>query len=247
MEWGFLVLLATLLQAGILSILLILVPLLFLPRRATRLRDRGATVVYFTCLGLGYLFIEVVYIQKFTLFLANPMFSVSVVIASFLVFSGLGSLCFGMRRAGGTASAGPRLSWLVGAVGGILGLLVGYGLVFPIIFAACMGWGTVWKVCLSVGLIAPLGFCMGIPFPFGLQRLHWQARDLTPWAYGINGYASVLSSLLATWIAISSGFQMVLLVAGGMYLLAAAALGRIFCGKPSPDNGGDRIFMSSPS
>ncbi|MBD3326010.1 SAM-dependent methyltransferase, partial [candidate division KSB3 bacterium] len=75
MEWGFLVLLATLLQAGILSILLILVPLLFLPRRATRLRDRGATVVYFTCLGLGYLFIEVVYIQKFTLFLANPVFS----------------------------------------------------------------------------------------------------------------------------------------------------------------------------
>jgi spermidine synthase len=227
-EWGYLVLLATLLQASVVSIILIIIPLSLLPRRSISLRYKLYTVIYFTCLGLGYLFIEMVCIQKFTLFLANPVAAVSVVIASFLIFSGFGSLYFELR----VASCELRVSnhnlqfttynsQLAFAVSGIIGLSLIYALFLSSVFSACAGWSYFLKVLLSVICIAPLGFCMGIPFPFGLKRLNQQTKELVPWAYGINGYASVLSSLIATCVAISSGFQTVMLCAGILYVLAA--------------------------
>jgi len=97
-EWGYLVLLATLLQAGAICIILIIVPLLALPRKSTRFYYKAYTCLYFICLGLGYLFLEMVFIQKFTLFLANPVYAVSVIISSFLISSGLGSLYFESRK-----------------------------------------------------------------------------------------------------------------------------------------------------
>lgn len=234
-EWGYLVLLATLLQAGLVSLILIVLPLFVLPRRLTPIRYKIYTVIYFICLGLGYLFVEMVYIQKFTLFLANPVSAVSVVIASFLIFSGLGSLFFEFRVSSSnalSATCHPERSRrarqqsklctpLLLAVGGIIGVSFGYMLFLSGIFSLCAGWNDSLKILLSVALIAPLGFCMGIPFPFGLKQLSYLADELVPWAYGINGYASVLSSLIATCVAISSGFQTVILLAGMLYALAA--------------------------
>ncbi len=249
-EWGYLVLLATLFQAGLLSIVLILLPLLTMSRRnrgRRALQRPGAwrlyTLFYFTCLGFAYLFLEVAYIQKFTLFLAHPVTSASVVIAAFLLSSGFGSLFFEVWGTGNTVDlnlgtptslsaerAGwkpafpshlaPRTSQLIFAVAGIIGVTTVYMVFLSDIFALCAGWHPWGKILLSVALIVPLGFCMGIPFPFGLKFLHHRADELVPWAYGINGYASVLSSLLATWIAISFGFQTVLFCAGVLYVLA---------------------------
>ncbi|MCP4399139.1 MAG: SAM-dependent methyltransferase [bacterium] len=209
-EWGYLVLLATLLQAGLLSLLLILVPLLFLPRRTVRFREVLTTTLFFGSLGLGYLFIEMVCIQKFTLFLANPVLTASVLIASFLIFSGLGSLCFEFRQAGSTL--------FFGAISGIVLLCLFYTLFLSSLFSTCAGWGSAAKILLSILCIAPLGFCMGIPFPCGLKYVGRRTEQLVPWAYGVNGCASVLSSLIATSIAISHGFQSVFLLAGLLYL-----------------------------
>ena len=213
-EWGYLVLLATLLQAGLLSLLLILLPLLFLPRRSVRGRQVVAATIFFGSLGLGYLFIEMVCIQKFTLFLANPVLTASVVIASFLIFSGIGSLAFESRR------AGTALFFM--AVSGIVLLCLVYSLFLSRLFALCAGWESGAKTLLSILCIAPLGFCLGIPFPCGLKYMGRRVEGLVPWAYGVNGCASVLSSLLATSIAISHGFQRVFLLAGLLYLGAAA-------------------------
>ncbi len=94
-EWGYLVLIATLLQAVLVSLFLILFPLFVLRKKKRSPRFRLAVILYFSCLGLGYLFIEMVCIQQFALFLAHPTSAVSVVIASFLIFSGCGSL-FGL-------------------------------------------------------------------------------------------------------------------------------------------------------
>ncbi len=219
-EWGYLVLLATLLQAAVLSLLLILLPLGFLRRRHASTRIRRLpnswylfTVLYFTCLGLGYLFLEMVCIQKFLLFLAAPAVSASVVIASFLIFSGCGSLYSEFRNVS-----------LPAAVAGILLCAAGYATLFPVLFTACAHWNGIAKILLTVVLIAPAAFCMGIPFPYGLRLLNRQADDLIPWAYGINGCASVLSSLLATMLAISCGFQTVILCAAVLYALAALAV-----------------------
>lgn len=223
-EWGYLVLLATLLQAGFISIVLILLPLTVLSRRMQNTPGKAGsrdwhlyTVFYFTCLGLGYLFLEMVFIQKFLLFLADPAYTASVVIASFLIFSGFGSLYVET----GNWKLGTRNSQVFLAIGGIVGLSLGYVVVLPAIFSFCSGWATAWRMLLTVGIIAPLGFCMGIPFPVGVHRLHSHAAPLIPWAYGINGCASVLSALIATSLAISWGFRAVMLLAGGLYLVAA--------------------------
>jgi hypothetical protein len=240
-EWGYLVLLATLLQAGVISIVLIIAPLLALPRKSTRFHDKVSTCVYFTCLGLGYLFLEMVCIQKFTLFLANPVYAVSVVISSFLISSGFGSLYFEIRNSkpvlseveGVEIRTTPRTSHptthnaqLFFAVGGIIGVSLTYLLFLPAIFSYCSGWSTPLRILVTVVLIAPLGFCMGIPFPLGMKQVNIRASQLVPWAYGINGCASVLSSLIATCLAISWGFPAVILLAGMLYVIAAGTVYR---------------------
>jgi spermidine synthase len=236
-EWGYLVLLATLVQATVISIVLILIPLLVIPRQSRRQRPTGRrgrltwyglVLLYFTCLGLGYLWLEIVFIQKFTLFLASPMYAVPVIIASFLVFSGVGSWYWGAclssparKLESSHRAVGADAFPVILAVGGLIGLSLGYLLLFPVLFEYGAAWTTLGKMVCTLILIAPLGFCMGFPFPAGLHRLHRQADELLPWAYGINGCASVLSPLLATCIAIPWGFRAVTLLAAGVYALAA--------------------------
>ena len=77
------------------------------------------------------------------------------------------------------------------------------------------------KMALSIALIAPLAFCMGMPFPIGLNRVANSAPDFIPWAWGINGFASVISAALATLLAIEFGFTVVVLFALGLYATAA--------------------------
>jgi hypothetical protein len=79
------------------------------------------------------------------------------------------------------------------------------------------------KVAIAVALIAPLAFCMGMPFPLGLKRVSERAPRWVPWAWGINGCASVLSAILATLLAIHFGFTLVVALAMALYVLAAAA------------------------
>jgi len=231
-EWGYLVLIATLLQATIVSLFLILLPLFVLRKKKRTCRLRSAAILYFTCLGLGYLFIEMVCIQQFSLFLAHPTSATSIVIASFLIFSGCGSLFWAARaekrKRTYSACSEETLSqfeshkrFFLFAVMGIIICLILYMSGLSRVFGECFGWNYTFKVFLTILLIAPLSFCLGIPFPLGLKSLRRQAEELVPWAYGINGYASVLSSLIATCLAISFGFQTVIFLAMLLYLLAA--------------------------
>ena len=90
------------------------------------------------------------------------------------------------------------------------------------LFQQLMGLADSIKMVLSVFLIAPLAFCMGMPFPIGLNRVAGSAPDFIPWAWGINGFASVISASLATLLAIELGFTAVVLFALVCYASAAA-------------------------
>ena len=208
--------------AIVISALLILVPLFALPSRRQTAQSKLFTAIYFTCLGLSYLFLEMAMIQALTLFLAHPIYSVSGSIAAFLIFSGWGSLYFQQQR---THNAARRLLWL--AVGGIAGLSLIYIFLLPNLFSGLAGAGLFWKLMITCACIVPLAFCMGIPFPFGMRRVYDREQELVPWAYGINGCASVLSSLIATCIAIPYGFRAVMVCAAGLYLLAAGVSHRL--------------------
>ncbi len=221
-EWGYLILIATLGQALIAGLALILLPLWRIRRdwdAGTGRRMGG----YFFLLGVAFMFIEIVFIQRFILFLSHPLYSIAVVLAGFLVFAGLGS-GVSVRLAG---ARDRRTGTPVAAVAaGITALVLVYALCLPPLFAALIGLPDIAKVAVSLMLIAPLAFLMGIPFPLGLDRLATEAAGFIPWAWGINGFASVLSASLATLLAIELGFNLVLAAAIVCYGAAALLIAR---------------------
>ena len=219
-EWGYLILIATLIQAVLAGAVLILLPL----SRIKRSWPRGTGTQmgsYFFLLGLAFLFVEIAFIQKFILFLSHPIYSVAVVLSGFLVFAGFGSAYSG-QLAHRVAQHG--CSPVVVVVAGIAVIVLLYLVLLPMLFQRLIGLAFATKIVLSVLLIAPLAFCMGMPFPIGLTRIADNAPNFIPWAWGINGFASVMSASLATLLAIEAGFTAVVLVALGLYAIAAAII-----------------------
>ena len=221
LEWGYLVLVATLLQAVVASMVLILLPLAVLRRHTARRNGfrKRTVLIYFTAIGLAFLFIEMAFIQRFILFLHHPLYAAAVVLTGFLVFAGLGSAF--ARRLARAERHGPGV-WF--AVLGIVSVSTLYLLLLGPLFGKLMVWPISAKIIATLALIMPLAFCMGLPFPLALDRLGRDTPALIPWAWGVNGCASVISAVLATLLAIHLGFHIVILAALALYLAAAVAL-----------------------
>jgi spermidine synthase len=222
-EWGYLVLVATLAQAVIAALALVLLPLWITTRRAAMSGPRIRLTGYFGGLGLAFMFLEIGFIQKLMLFLNRPVYAVSVVLAAFLVFSGLGSLLAGRTRR-------DRIRLIRLAVLAIAVISMAYLVALPPLFAQAAGWPDAAKVGMSLLLLAPLAVPMGIPFPCGLQAVAERAERLVPWAWGINGAASVVGAGGATLVAVHAGFGVVVVVALAFYggsVLAFRALASV--------------------
>ncbi len=195
---------------------MILLPL----SRVRRAWPRGTAVRwggYFLLLGLAFLFVEIAFIQKFILFLGHPLYSVAVVLSGFLVFAGIGSALSAKLDHTTEASAASPLTLVIA---GIVTLAIVYLLLLPRIFEIFLGFPAGVRVIVSIGLIAPLALLMGMPFPLGLTRVSTQARAFVPWAWGVNGFASVVSAVLATLLAIEFGFSAVIVVALALYAVS---------------------------
>ncbi len=219
-EWSYLILIATVIQALLAGAFLILLPLSRIKRSwppGTGKRMGS----YFFLLGLGFLFVEMAFIQKFILFLGHPLYAIAVVLSGFLVFAGFGSAYSGQL----TRRVEQLNRYPVSiAVAGISVIALLYVALLPLLFQQLIGLADSIKIVISVFLIAPLAFCMGMPFPIGLSRVANNTPDFIPWAWGINGFASVISATLATLLAIEFGFTVVVLFALGFYVAAAAII-----------------------
>jgi hypothetical protein len=218
LEWGYLVLVVTLIQALLVRLILVLLPLYVYRPTASRLDGMAVKVrafMYFLALGLAFLFIEIAFIQKFILFLHHPIFAVTVVLAAFLVFAGMGSAWSRRYASNGRHAEGVR--W---AVVMLIITATAYLFLLEPVFGLFIAQATTVKVILSILLIAPLAFCMGMPFPLGLSRLAETVPALVPWVWGVNGCASVLSAVLASLLAIHFGFTFVIIAALVLYALA---------------------------
>ena len=216
-EWGYLVLVATLVQALLAGAALVLLPLSTAPRdwppgTAKRMGS------YFLLLGLAFLFVEMAFIQKFILFLSHPLYAVAVVLCGFLVFAGIGSAC-----SAGYARRVRERGWSpVGVAALYIAILsLAYVALLPWIFDRFIGYPDPVRVGVAFLLIAPLAAGMGIPFPLGLSFTAERAPAFVPWAWGINGFASVVSAVLATLLAIEFGFGVVIVLALLMYIAAS--------------------------
>ena len=220
-EMGTLLLIAALAQAAVAAALLVLLPLAAARRALGRASAaaRLRTLVYFAAVGLAFLFVEMALIQRFSHFLGHPIYAVTVVLAAMLVFAGIGSGLArrferSSRRHPPTAVAAAAVAVLIGAY---LGLL-------PAVLDAAVAGADAVRIAVAVVLIAPLALAMGLPFPLGLRALAAaELQSLIPWAWGINGCASVLSAIGATMLGIHFGFGAVLLLAALLYLAAALA------------------------
>jgi hypothetical protein len=219
LELGYPILVLTLVQALLVSVVLILLPLGFIKRKDVNRKPKVVWRVmgYFLAIGLAFLFIEIAFIQKFILFLAHPIYAVAVVLCGFLIFSGMGSH-YASRLVG---KAGSQRLFPVVLVLGLIAL--SYLWLLPALFSWLADMPTVLKMGITLLLIAPLAFCMGIPFPMGLTQVARQMPQLVPWAWGVNGCASLISAILATLLAIHFGFNWVVLIAIALYLAACLA------------------------
>ena len=214
-EWGYVVLVLTLLVAAVLSVILITLPLLVLPRSSIEDKDavsKTRVILYFLLIGIAFLFMEIAFMQKFILFLHHPLYSFAVTLAAFLVFAGLGSYL-----SAELSHHYSRRTILKGSITGIVLISLSYILLLDDLFMWLSVIPVFLKILLTIMLVAPLALLMGMPFPLALSSLADRAQTLIPWAWGINGCASVISASLATLLAIHSGFSTVILIAMLLY------------------------------
>lgn len=178
------------------------------PDRPPVARRLPGTLLYFGTLGLGYLFIEVSFMQMMMLPLEHPGYAAGTVVASILAGSGLGGYLSQKR---GHRIGPSALLWLAGAV-------IVYALALPFLAAVLARIPLAARIIACFILLFPAGTLMGLPLPLGLSLLGKRDPDLIPWALAVNGCCSVVSPILAMLIALSAGFMIVLLCGAGMYL-----------------------------
>lgn len=215
---GYPVLLVTLVQASIAAFILIVLPLMFTGDENKETGRRGNVFIYFLAIGLAFIFIEIAFIQKFTLILSQPLYAVAVALCAFLVFSGLGSLYVQNRMRIESSLIIPVILRRSVVLIGLVTVL--YMVLLPIISNTIMAMPQNLRILSAFLIAAPLAFVMGMPFPLGLASLQKTSPQLVPWAWGINGCASVMSAILAVLLAIEVGFNGVMLFAVGLYLVA---------------------------
>lgn len=199
------------------AVVLALPPLLLGARLPTEKGVRGM-LLYFFCIGAGYILIQVALIQKFVLFLGHPTYALTVIIFSMLMASGLGS--FYSRRLIRRADRVPLTIALIGVAATVSALAF---LAAPISELG-VGWPLPLKMMVTACLIAPPAFLMGIPFPTGLTRLEARFPQAVRWAWALNAAASVLGSASAIFLAIYIGLRATVLVGAALYLCALAVV-----------------------
>ena len=215
LEAGYLLLVLTLLQAVIAGATLILAPLrLLAPPHGLGRAGRLRIVLYFGGIGLAFMFLEIAFLQKLLLVVHHPTVALGLTLGTFLVAAGAGSLW-----ADRTSAARARRT-LGLAVAGILLLGTLHAIAFDAITPLLAAWPGPAAAAAAACLVAPLAFCMGMPFPLALRELE---APLVPWAWGINGCASVVSAALATLIAVDLGLRNLLWLALALYALVVPA------------------------
>jgi hypothetical protein len=212
----------------------LILPLIFKGGGAGGSSLRGLSLLYFVAVGLGFILVEIAFIQRFVLFLGHPTYALTVVIFLLLLSSGAGSL-ISRRWLPEPARVWIPLLLLVGAI-------CVHVLILPALLNALVGLPFPVKLLISALLLVPLGLAMGMPFPTGLRALAGSANPESPvaevsagnaveWAWAMNAASSVLGSVLAMVIAIHWGLNITLACGALAYLAAVGLAGTL---TPSP-------------
>jgi hypothetical protein len=211
----------------IVVVALLLLPVLVRSRPVPLSAPVAQALGYFVCLGLGFIGIELGLIQKFTLFLGHPVYSLVVLLAAILLFSGIGS--FSAARVAPRAGVGRALA--------LVGILLLYSVVVRPLTQALITSPFAVKCAIAVALAALPAYCMGTLFPLGIAVARERFPDLIPWAWAINSGFSVLGGTLSLFSSMSWGYARTWYVFTVPYLFAAILLKRMASSAPQSSGG----------
>lgn len=206
--------------AVVFSFALILLPVIVFRRKGTSRAHLTPFLVYFSGLGIGFIFIEIALLQKLTLFLGHPLYSITVTLFAVLVFTGLGSLVSESWFPSGSRNR----VWVPVGIAFLLSLIA---LGSPWIVREFIGLGLAGRVAVAVALLAPVGLLLGVPFAYGIRLVNRLNPTIVPWAWAINGCLTVVGSILSVIISMNLGFRFVLLGAALLYFASFGALRRL--------------------
>ena len=208
---------------GLLSLSLALFLLLpiALKSRGGKIGGYGAlpALVFFAGLGLGFVTVEITLLKRFILLLGKPVYSVAVILSTFLAAGGIGS--YRARDAMGDRRFLQRRCALIAA------LLLSMTFLLPVAIEAALPFSLAIRLLVTVLVVAPVGYLMGQPFPLGIDLLRRNREKLIPWVWSVNGGLSVLGSMLTLVLAINFGYTITLLIGPAAYLAAAVTAAKL--------------------
>jgi hypothetical protein len=210
LDIGYVLIILTFVQIVLIAAIFILLPLSFRPWKS---RNKKWVLMYFSGLGVAYMFLEMVFIQHFTFYFGEPTYAASATLGILLFTSGLGSYYSGKFQ------NNKKMRLAIPLV--IAAILVLYAFVLSPILTATIGIALPLKITIAVVLLGTLGFFLGMPFPIGIDYLSGKNTDDIPWAWALNGYFSVISTVLATIISVELGYLLLLSMAAFIYALVS--------------------------
>ena len=214
------VLLLLLVIAALLAAVFLLLPFIAVREVWTALPRKRTSAVYFVALGLGFMFFEVTLIQRLILFLGYPTYSLTVTLASILLFTGVGAYLTERYKQRTDLAIKVLLPAMVV-------LTIGYLYGLPVLTDALLGWPLAARVLVAFLVLAPLGLCLGAFMPLGLGAVAGLTKhksEYVAWGWAVNGFASVIGSVVTTLAAMTFGFRIVLAAGLVVYLVALASL-----------------------
>jgi spermidine synthase len=200
----------------ILTLLCIVGPLALTVRKVD-LHGSLPLFIFFMSIGFGFMLVEMSQMQRLAIFLGHPTYGLSVVLFTLLLSSGLGSFLTQRIPNPETGAAGTLCLAL------LLGVLLVFGFLTPYVISTFQSLTTPLRIAVAIGIIAPIGLCMGMAFPLGMKVAAKAKPALTPWLWGVNGATSVCASVLALAIAFSSSISTSFWIGFGCYVLAFAS------------------------
>ncbi len=215
---------AILVESAVLGLLFVGVPLFIGARKSFAVSGFASFLAYFSSLGFAFIVIEICLMKRYVLFLGNPAYSITTILVALLLGAGLGSIStekLGAKNARRTLSI---------AIPAIALAVLAETFISPLVFKTFLGLPFAGRIAVATLMLLPLGFLMGMPFALGLKLISEidcsdeERTQLTAWAWGMNGYFTVIGSASTVFIALFFGFKAALFSGIAVYLLGLLAI-----------------------
>lgn len=216
--------LAILTESALLALLFVGLPLALFARKSISSPFFKGFLGYFSCLGFGFIVIEICLMKRYILFLGNPAYSITTVLVALLAGAGVGSI-FATKLFNGNPKRSLKL-----VLPAVVLSVCAETVLSPIIFDSFLYQDFGMRIAIASMILLPLGFVMGMPFSLGLRLISDTTPDpierqsISAWAWGMNGYFTVIGSASTVFIAVLFGFKMALSLAVLAYVIGLLAI-----------------------